>query len=101
MAKKIFGIDFGTNVIKVYKKGEGIILLERTAVSTVGKGKAKERSQLAKSLSKCLKKHHQVLMFVSRFTGVLYHILTIWFSYGIIWDKRFRARKRSVIASFI
>ena len=30
MAKKIFGIDFGTNVIKVYKKGEGIILLERT-----------------------------------------------------------------------
>ena len=41
MAKKIFGIDFGTNVIKVYKKGEGIILLERTAVSTVGKGKAK------------------------------------------------------------
>ena len=34
MAKKIFGIDFGTNVIKVYKKGEGIILLERTAVSS-------------------------------------------------------------------
>ena len=85
MAKKIFGIDFGTNVIKVQSEKE----------------KQKERSQLAKSLSKCLKKHHQVLMFVSRFTGVLYHILTIWFSYGIIWDKRFRVRKRSVIASFI
>lgn len=41
MAKKIFGVDFGTNVIKVYKKGDGIVLLERTAVSTVGKGKAK------------------------------------------------------------
>jgi len=39
MAKKIFGIDFGTNVIKVYKKGDGIILSERTAVSTVGKEK--------------------------------------------------------------
>lgn len=39
MAKKIFGIDFGTSAIKVYKKGDGIILLERTAVSTVGKEK--------------------------------------------------------------
>lgn len=39
MAKKIFGIDFGTNAIKVYKKGDGIILSERTAVSTVGKEK--------------------------------------------------------------
>lgn len=39
MAKKTFGIDFGTNTIKVYKKGEGIILSERCAVSTVGKEK--------------------------------------------------------------
>lgn len=39
MAKKIFGIDFGTSAIKVYKKGDGIVLLERTAVSTVGKEK--------------------------------------------------------------
>lgn len=39
MAKKTFGIDFGTNAIKVYKKGEGIILSERTAVSMVGKNK--------------------------------------------------------------
>lgn len=39
MAKKIFGIDFGTNAIKVYKKGDGIILSERTAVSAVGKEK--------------------------------------------------------------
>ncbi|MDD7402737.1 MAG: rod shape-determining protein [Butyribacter sp.] len=39
MAKKIFGIDFGTNAIKVYKKGDGILLMERTAVSTVGKEK--------------------------------------------------------------
>lgn len=39
MAKKVFGIDFGTNAIKVYKKGDGIILSERTAVSTVGKEK--------------------------------------------------------------
>lgn len=39
MARKVFGIDFGTNAIKVYKKGDGIILSERTAVSTVGKEK--------------------------------------------------------------
>ena len=37
MAKKTFGIDFGTSTIKVYKNGDGIILLERNAVSTVGK----------------------------------------------------------------
>lgn len=37
MAQKIYGIDFGTGTIKVYKKGQGIILLERNVVSTVGK----------------------------------------------------------------
>lgn len=39
MAKKTFGIDFGTSTIKVYKTGDGIILLEKNAVSTVGKEK--------------------------------------------------------------
>lgn len=39
MARKTYGIDFGTNAIKIYKKGEGIILSERTAVSTVGSQK--------------------------------------------------------------
>ncbi len=39
MAKKTFGIDFGTSTIKVYKNGEGIVLLEKNAVSTVGKEK--------------------------------------------------------------
>lgn len=39
MAKKTFGIDFGTSTIKVYKNGSGIILLEKNAVSTVGKEK--------------------------------------------------------------
>lgn len=39
MAKKTFGIDFGSNMIKVYQKGNGIVLGERTAVSTVGKEK--------------------------------------------------------------
>ncbi len=39
MAKKTFGIDFGTSTIKVYKNGDGIILLEKNAVSTVGKEK--------------------------------------------------------------
>ncbi len=37
MAQKTYGIDFGTSTIKVYKKGQGIILLERNVVSTVGK----------------------------------------------------------------
>ncbi|MDE6851251.1 MAG: rod shape-determining protein, partial [Lachnospiraceae bacterium] len=32
-------IDFGTSTIKIYKKGQGIILLERNVVSTVGKEK--------------------------------------------------------------
>lgn len=39
MAKNIYGIDFGTGTIKIYKKGEGIILSEKTAVSIVDKGK--------------------------------------------------------------
>ena len=76
MAKKIFGVDFGTNVIKVYKKGEGIILLERTAVSTVGKGKAKRAIAIGEKSFEMFEKAPPR-------------------------DKRFRARKRSVIASFI
>ena len=29
MAQKIYGIDFGTDTIKIYKKGQGIILIEK------------------------------------------------------------------------
>lgn len=39
MSQKTYGIDFGTSTIKVYKKGHGIILLERNVVSTVGREK--------------------------------------------------------------
>ncbi|MCD7825766.1 MAG: rod shape-determining protein [Clostridiaceae bacterium] len=39
MAKRTFGIDFGTDTIKVYKKGDGIVLLERCAVALTGKEK--------------------------------------------------------------
>lgn len=39
MAQKTYGIDFGTSTIKVYKKGQGIILNERNVVSTVGREK--------------------------------------------------------------
>lgn len=39
MAQKTYGIDFGTGTIKIYKKGKGIILLERNVVSTIGKEK--------------------------------------------------------------
>ena len=37
MAQKTYGIDFGTGTIKIYKKGNGIVVLERNVVSTVGK----------------------------------------------------------------
>lgn len=37
MTQKTYGIDFGTSTIKVYKKGKGIVLLERNVVATVGK----------------------------------------------------------------
>ena len=37
MAQKTYGIDFGTDTIKISKKGQGIILLEKNVVSTVGK----------------------------------------------------------------
>ena len=37
MAQKIYGIDFGTDTIKIYKKGQGIILIEKNVVYTVGK----------------------------------------------------------------
>ena len=39
MAQKTYGIDFGTGTIKVYKRGHGIVMLERNVVSTVGSGK--------------------------------------------------------------
>lgn len=39
MPQKTYCIDFGTSTIKIYKKGQGIILLERTVVSTVGSEK--------------------------------------------------------------
>lgn len=34
MAKKVFGIDFGTNVIKIFKNGEGIVVDEKNVVAT-------------------------------------------------------------------
>ena len=33
MAQKTYGIDFGTDTIKIYKKGQGIILLEKNVVT--------------------------------------------------------------------
>ncbi len=33
MASKIFGIDFGTSTIKIYKKGQGILLDERNIIA--------------------------------------------------------------------
>jgi rod shape-determining protein MreB len=33
MASKAFGIDFGTSTIKIYKKGQGIVLDERNVIA--------------------------------------------------------------------
>ncbi|HWT27000.1 MAG TPA: rod shape-determining protein, partial [Mobilitalea sp.] len=33
MASKVFGIDFGTSTIKIYKKGQGIVLDERNIIA--------------------------------------------------------------------
>ena len=40
MAQKIYGIDFGTDTIKIYKKGQGIILIEKNVVSYSGEDAA-------------------------------------------------------------
>lgn len=37
MSKKIIGIDFGTSTIKIYKKGEGIILDEKNIIAIANK----------------------------------------------------------------
>lgn len=37
MSQKVFGIDFGTQTIKIYKKAQGIILNEKSVVATGGK----------------------------------------------------------------
>lgn len=34
MAKKVLGIDFGTSVMKIFKKGEGIVVDEKNVVAT-------------------------------------------------------------------
>ncbi|WP_310605505.1 rod shape-determining protein [Anaerosporobacter sp.] len=39
MAAKTYGIDLGTNTIKVYKKGEGVILHERNIIAIENKKK--------------------------------------------------------------
>ncbi len=39
MSQRTYGVDFGTGTVKVYKKGQGIVLLERNVVSTVGREK--------------------------------------------------------------
>lgn len=37
MANKIFGIDFGTSTIKIYKKGEGLIVDEKNVIAVANK----------------------------------------------------------------
>ncbi|MEG1458889.1 MAG: rod shape-determining protein [Acetivibrio sp.] len=37
MSKKVFGIDLGTNNIKIYKKGEGIVLDQKNAIAIANK----------------------------------------------------------------
>ena len=33
MARKVFGIDFGTSMIKIYKRGNGVILEEKNVIA--------------------------------------------------------------------
>ncbi len=37
MATKIFGIDFGTNSLKIYRKGEGIIFNQKSVIAIKGR----------------------------------------------------------------
>lgn len=37
MAKKVFGIDFGTRVLKIYKKDEGIVVDEKNVIAIANK----------------------------------------------------------------
>lgn len=37
MANKVFGIDFGTSTIKIFKKGAGVILNERNVIAVANK----------------------------------------------------------------
>ena len=60
MAQKTYGIDFGTGTIKIYKKGNGIVILERNVVSTVGK----ENKPIAIGETACMKKNRQAFMFL-------------------------------------
>ena len=62
MAQKTYGIDFGTGTIKIYKKGNGIVKLERNVVSLLAKRIS--QSPLAKQLMKCMKKNRQAFMFL-------------------------------------
>ena len=82
MAQKTYGIDFGTGTIKIYKKGNGIVILERNVVSTVGKenkpiaiGETAYEMKMADCimwgslsvvtvLMKCMKKNRQAFMFL-------------------------------------
>ena len=37
MANKVFGIDFGTSTIKIFKKGAGVILNEKNVIAVANK----------------------------------------------------------------
>ncbi|MCR5586909.1 MAG: rod shape-determining protein [Lachnospiraceae bacterium] len=41
MAQKVYGIDFGTGTIKIYRKKDGIIMNEHNVIATVGKNEDK------------------------------------------------------------
>ncbi len=41
MASKVYGIDFGTSTLKIYKKGQGIILNERNVIAVTDKKSVK------------------------------------------------------------
>ena len=60
MAKKTFGIDFGTSTIKVYKNGDGIILLEKMPYQLLGR--KRNRLPSVKKHMKCMKRHRQASM---------------------------------------
>ena len=56
MSEKIYGIDMGTNSIKIYQKSAGVVVHQKNMIAMV-----KKNEPMAVRRIPCMKKHRKIL----------------------------------------
>lgn len=67
MGRKTYGVDFGTNMIKIYKKGSGVVLAEKNVIAIE---KRKRFWQQVMMRMRCLVRRLWILRYPHRFKMV-------------------------------